>query len=147
MCAVISGGEFDTFAGIETADFIVAADRGYRYACEQGVRVDLVVGDFDSCDYIWDTGKRPKSSAADCEDNINFDSAGESGAAANFAFPKLCSFRRRKTIPILSLHSGTVSHLDTEIFGFTVPWAAVLTILFQTCKLFRSLLNRELILK
>lgn len=48
ICAVIAGGEQDTLAGIDTADFIVAADKGYFYARESGVTPDLIVGDFDS---------------------------------------------------------------------------------------------------
>lgn len=61
LCAVISGGERDSFAGISEADFIVAADRGYLYAQECAITPNLVIGDFDS--YTGD----PDSSMLDSE--------------------------------------------------------------------------------
>lgn len=46
--AIVSGGRFSPLADIESCDCIVACDRGYAYLLEQGVRPDLLVGDFDS---------------------------------------------------------------------------------------------------
>lgn len=34
----------------KSADFVICADGGYEYAKKAGVNVNLVVGDFDSCD-------------------------------------------------------------------------------------------------
>ena len=48
LCAIISGGEFSLFEDIEDADYVIACDRGYGYACRCGVRPDLILGDFDS---------------------------------------------------------------------------------------------------
>lgn len=50
LCAIISGGEADLLAGVTDAQFIVAVDYGYRYAQEQGIKPDLIIGDFDSYD-------------------------------------------------------------------------------------------------
>lgn len=50
VCAIISGGEADLLTGAADAQFIVAVDRGYRYAQEQGIEPDLIIGDFDSYD-------------------------------------------------------------------------------------------------
>lgn len=47
-CAIISGGRFSELTGIETADFIIACDKGVEYAARGGIRPDLLVGDFDS---------------------------------------------------------------------------------------------------
>lgn len=48
--AIISGGEFSPLSEIESADFIIACDKGLKYALNGGVRVDLFVGDRDSLD-------------------------------------------------------------------------------------------------
>lgn len=48
ICAIISGGAFSPLTDIEKADFVIACDKGCAYALEQGVRPDLLVGDFDS---------------------------------------------------------------------------------------------------
>lgn len=46
--AVISGGDFSPLEEIESADYIIACDKGYRYAVQGGITPDLLVGDFDS---------------------------------------------------------------------------------------------------
>lgn len=47
-CAIISGGKFAPFYGIEKADFIIVCDKGYEYAKKCGIIPDLFIGDFDS---------------------------------------------------------------------------------------------------
>ncbi|MBR4724032.1 MAG: thiamine diphosphokinase [Clostridia bacterium] len=49
ICAIISGGAFSPFDGIEDADFVIACDKGYEYAKSQSLVPDLIIGDFDSC--------------------------------------------------------------------------------------------------
>ncbi len=50
-CLILSGGEYDRadeiFSGF---DLTIACDRGYDYAHRLGIRPDLVIGDFDSCE-------------------------------------------------------------------------------------------------
>lgn len=46
--AIISGGEFSSLKGIENATFVIACDKGLKYALENGARVDTFVGDGDS---------------------------------------------------------------------------------------------------
>ena len=48
ICARISGGEFSPLTDIETADFIIACDKGYEYAKSQCITPNLIIGDFDS---------------------------------------------------------------------------------------------------
>ncbi len=48
--AIISGGVFSPLRGIEEADFIIACDKGLKYALDSKVQVDLFVGDRDSLD-------------------------------------------------------------------------------------------------
>lgn len=50
QCIIISGGEPCAIQGYEEAQYIIACDKGYLYAREQGILVDIVVGDFDSCE-------------------------------------------------------------------------------------------------
>lgn len=48
-CIIITGGQKCRLEERQTGDFILACDRGYDYAWEEGLWPDLVVGDFDSC--------------------------------------------------------------------------------------------------
>lgn len=48
ICAIILGGTEDSFDQIERADYIIAYDRGYKYAKKNGIKPHLLVGDFDS---------------------------------------------------------------------------------------------------
>ena len=48
FCAIISGGDFAPLKDIERADYVIACDRGYEYAKRDGVKPDLILGDFDS---------------------------------------------------------------------------------------------------
>lgn len=49
VCAIVSGGPFSNFDGIEKSDFIIACDKGYEYLKANHLYPDLLVGDFDSC--------------------------------------------------------------------------------------------------
>ncbi|MBR4172936.1 MAG: thiamine diphosphokinase, partial [Clostridia bacterium] len=65
ICAIIAGGEFSPFCEIERADFIIACDKGYGYAKEQGIIPHLVIGDFDS--YKGDIPKDIPTTLLPCE--------------------------------------------------------------------------------
>ena len=48
-CIIIAGGEFkEKDIKINEGDFITAADKGYEYAQKLNLKVDLLIGDFDS---------------------------------------------------------------------------------------------------
>lgn len=53
-CVIISGSPDCDIAFVKSAikkeDYIICADKGYQYAVQAGVKPNLVVGDFDSCD-------------------------------------------------------------------------------------------------
>lgn len=52
-CVIISGGKISKKdLSIDESDFVIAADSGYRFAKENNIKVDLVVGDFDSLHYV-----------------------------------------------------------------------------------------------
>lgn len=48
QCIIISGGETCLIKEFQEAEYIIACDKGYLYAKEQGIPVDVVLGDFDS---------------------------------------------------------------------------------------------------
>lgn len=48
LCALVSGGVYSPLAGIQDADYIIACDKGLEYCRKEGIRPDLLVGDFDS---------------------------------------------------------------------------------------------------
>lgn len=52
-CFIVGSGDF-TCRGLEkgTDDFIIAADGGYRKLTGSGIKPDLLVGDFDSLDFV-----------------------------------------------------------------------------------------------
>ena len=53
ICYIVGSGDFtkrDLFP--KQNDLVIAADGGYRYLLKSGVRIDLLVGDFDSLDYV-----------------------------------------------------------------------------------------------
>src|SRR5574344_258502 len=49
-CLIFSGGTFciPEFSYIQSADFIIACDKGLEYATRLNVKPDLALGDFDS---------------------------------------------------------------------------------------------------
>lgn len=48
-CYIIGGGAFDGFFDkIEEEDLVLAADKGYTLAQKQAIKVDYIIGDFDS---------------------------------------------------------------------------------------------------
>lgn len=50
-CFIIAGGDFDGFFDeVSSEDLVIAADRGYDFAIEEGINPDYVIGDFDSTD-------------------------------------------------------------------------------------------------
>lgn len=46
--AIVSGGQYSPLRDLGDCEYIIACDRGYEYLRRQGVRPDLLVGDFDS---------------------------------------------------------------------------------------------------
>ena len=60
MCVIVGGGDFD---GIDELpgerDLLIAADKGYKYLEELGLKPDVIVGDFDSY------GRRPEAEGAE----------------------------------------------------------------------------------
>ena len=49
LCLIVSGGEYSPLPlELEPPAFVIACDRGWRWAERLGLRPDLVVGDFDS---------------------------------------------------------------------------------------------------
>lgn len=52
-CFIVGSGDFTSRDLVKRkGDFIIAADGGYKYLVEIGIRPDLLVGDFDSLDFI-----------------------------------------------------------------------------------------------
>ncbi|MCD8027047.1 MAG: thiamine diphosphokinase [Clostridiales bacterium] len=51
-CIIIAGSPYIDFDFVEDFvkddDFVICADKGYRYAMESGVKPNIIVGDFDS---------------------------------------------------------------------------------------------------
>ncbi len=53
ICYIVGAGEApDKGFAPKEDDFVIACDGGYRWCSKQGIRIDLVVGDFDSLGYI-----------------------------------------------------------------------------------------------
>ena len=47
-CVIVAGGERAPIGPTEAGDFLLACDRGLVYALDEGLRPDLILGDFDS---------------------------------------------------------------------------------------------------
>lgn len=47
-CIIISGGEYSPVTDIKKSDFVIACDKGFEYALQDGITPDLLIGDFDS---------------------------------------------------------------------------------------------------
>lgn len=56
-CLIVSGGEFTKLKIKKKYDLIIACDKGYEYAKKLNLKVDIVVGDFDS-------SKQPKNNVS-----------------------------------------------------------------------------------
>jgi len=54
-CVIISGGAYSPIKTIENNDFVIACDKGLEYAKKDGIKPDLVMGDFDSYEGALDT--------------------------------------------------------------------------------------------
>ena len=48
-CLIIAGGEYAPVNKTEY-DYVIACDKGYKYALDMDIVPDLVIGDFDSLD-------------------------------------------------------------------------------------------------
>ena len=50
-CFIIAGGDFDGFFDeICENDLVITADKGFRFAEKENIRIDYAIGDFDSTD-------------------------------------------------------------------------------------------------
>lgn len=50
-CFIIAGGDFDGFFDeIYENDLVITADKGFRFAEKENIRIDYAIGDFDSTD-------------------------------------------------------------------------------------------------
>ncbi len=47
-CLIIAGGSYSAIGPVGRDDFVLACDRGYAYCAREGIRPDLILGDFDS---------------------------------------------------------------------------------------------------
>ncbi len=47
-CVIVAGGERAPIGPRAEGDFVLACDRGLAYALDEGIRPDLILGDFDS---------------------------------------------------------------------------------------------------
>ena len=50
-CLIISGGEYHPLPDSIKYDYVIACDHGYDHALKLGIKPDLILGDFDSCDF------------------------------------------------------------------------------------------------
>ncbi len=48
ICGIVTGGAYSTLTDIEECDYVIACDLGYQYCLDQNIKVDLLIGDFDS---------------------------------------------------------------------------------------------------
>ncbi len=57
-CVIVGAGEFDGFAAApEPGDLVIAADGGYTWLQKEGIRPDVLLGDFDSLSQVPDHQK------------------------------------------------------------------------------------------
>jgi thiamine pyrophosphokinase len=47
-CLIVAGGDYAPIGPVERGDFVLACDRGYAHCLREGVKPDLILGDFDS---------------------------------------------------------------------------------------------------
>lgn len=71
-CLIISGGDFHTLPINLEYDYVIAPDHGYDYAMRMGIKPDLILGDFDSCQYDKDSIKEiPVEAFPICKDDTD----------------------------------------------------------------------------
>ena len=71
-CLIISGGEYHVLPANLKYDYVIAPDHGYDYAMRMGIKPDLILGDFDSCQYDRDSVKDiPVESFPVCKDDTD----------------------------------------------------------------------------
>lgn len=57
-CFIVGSGDFTKRClNPENGDLVIAADGGYRYLMENGIKANLLMGDFDSLEYVPDNIK------------------------------------------------------------------------------------------
>ena len=76
-CLIVSGGQFSKAKIDRHYDLVIACDKGYMYAKKLGIKVDIVVGDFDSM-------KRPKDNVVIIEAEKEKDDT-DTGLAVKYA--------------------------------------------------------------
>ena len=71
-CLIISGGDYHELPDNLKYDYVIAPDHGYDYAMKMGIKPDLILGDFDSCQYDKDSVKGiPVESFPVCKDDTD----------------------------------------------------------------------------
>jgi len=71
-CLIISGGSFHTLPDHLKYDYVIAPDHGYDYAMRMGIVPDLILGDFDSCEFDKESVKNiPIESYPVCKDDTD----------------------------------------------------------------------------
>ncbi|MBE6573668.1 MAG: thiamine diphosphokinase [Ruminococcaceae bacterium] len=52
ICYIVGACDFNEIIKPDDADYIIAADGGYKSLCEKGITPDAVMGDFDSLGFV-----------------------------------------------------------------------------------------------
>lgn len=71
-CVIIAGAPGFTGFSPNAGDYIIAADSGYRHALSAGIKPDLIIGDFDSLDFLPDDRIKTVRSPAIKDDTDTF---------------------------------------------------------------------------
>ena len=75
-CYIFAGGDFDGFFDkIEKDDYVIGADKGYTYIEKIGIKIDTIIGDFDSAqqpDFENKITLKPEKDETDLYAAINF---------------------------------------------------------------------------
>lgn len=75
-CYIFAGGEFDGFFDkIKKEDYVIGADKGYTYIEKLGLKIDTIIGDFDSSkkpDFENKITLKPEKDETDLYAAINF---------------------------------------------------------------------------
>lgn len=111
QCLIICGGEACLITGYEDAEYIIACDKGYLYAKEQGIPVDIVLGDFDSYEGELEESVQRKSYPKEKDDTDTMLDL------------KLAVSRGYHTIKLCCALGGRLDHLYGNIQA--AVWAAV----------------------